>query len=465
MAARRPRAPVDWSRRSTSASEGNPFFAEELLAAAVRGEETLPAGLKDALLHRVARLDPDSRTVLRIAAAAGRDIPTRSSPLYVAPREAPPGVTRAAVEQGVMVPDQPSRHSGSGTPCSRRRCTRRSCQASARRCTGSSRVRSANAPRSLPDGRPRASDRSIGPRRDAREALAASVQAASDAEAVSGLAEALRHLERALELWEQVPSAEELAGLELSDVLARAAELADLTGNGRRAAVLTQQASSCWTNAVLRGAWGCCTSGLAATCSHWVPARRDSTASSGRSTWSRRSRPQPSASGCSRLWATRSCSPGVTPSPAQYASRRWRSSDAIGDVRPALRAETSWASICATWAEPEEGCGCSTRQPTGEDTRHAAGPRAQLRHALRGTRRHGQLQTAAETALEGLGIARRTGLERSSGRCSRPTRAEAFLESGDWSRADEVLGDALLPLRPTEPLSEPVAGPARDRPG
>jgi hypothetical protein len=41
--------------------------------------------------------------------------------------------------------------------------------------------------------------------------LVASVEAASDAETVFGLAEALAHLERALRLWASVPDAAELA--------------------------------------------------------------------------------------------------------------------------------------------------------------------------------------------------------------------------------------------------------------
>ena len=50
---------------------------------------------------------------------------------------------------------------------------------------------------------------------------------------MSGLAEALQHLERVLQLWEEVPGAEELTALALPDVLGKAAELADLTGNGQ----------------------------------------------------------------------------------------------------------------------------------------------------------------------------------------------------------------------------------------
>jgi DNA-binding GntR family transcriptional regulator len=62
------------------------------------------------------------------------------------------------------------------------------------------------------------------------EALEASLQAARDAQAVSGLSEALRHLERVLDLWEDVPTAENLAGVALPTVLAWAAELAGITG-------------------------------------------------------------------------------------------------------------------------------------------------------------------------------------------------------------------------------------------
>ena len=61
------------------------------------------------------------------------------------------------------------------------------------------------------------------------QALGASLQAARDAQALSGLGEALRHLEQVLELWDDVPTAENLAGLALPAVLAWAAELAGMT--------------------------------------------------------------------------------------------------------------------------------------------------------------------------------------------------------------------------------------------
>ncbi|HVP04022.1 MAG TPA: AAA family ATPase, partial [Solirubrobacteraceae bacterium] len=53
-------------------SEGNPFFAEELLAARDRG--TLSSSLRDALLLRLDRLSAAAQGVVRVAATVGRDV-------------------------------------------------------------------------------------------------------------------------------------------------------------------------------------------------------------------------------------------------------------------------------------------------------------------------------------------------------------------------------------------------------
>ena len=57
-------------------AEGNPYFAEELLAARVAGEPgaALPDSLRDVLLTRMAGLDGAPRQVVLVAATAGRDI-------------------------------------------------------------------------------------------------------------------------------------------------------------------------------------------------------------------------------------------------------------------------------------------------------------------------------------------------------------------------------------------------------
>ena len=76
----------------------------------------------------------------------------------------------------------------------------------------------------------------------ASEALVASVEAADQAEAVFGLAEALAHLERAIVLWDAVPDAGQLAKRNLAELCSRAAELASQVGAGPRAVELARRA-------------------------------------------------------------------------------------------------------------------------------------------------------------------------------------------------------------------------------
>jgi hypothetical protein len=105
-------------------SEGNPFFVEELLAAAGQGRVDLPHVLRDLLLQRVAQLDRQTQGVLRVAAAAGRDVPY---PLLRTVADAPEGelrqALRSAVDHGVLVGDQAAGTFRSGTRCWPRRST------------------------------------------------------------------------------------------------------------------------------------------------------------------------------------------------------------------------------------------------------------------------------------------------------------------------------------------------------
>ena len=77
---------------------------------------------------------------------------------------------------------------------------------------------------------------------DRRDALAASVRAAAAAEAVRAPGEAAALLERALELWDRVPDAEAVAGLDHVDLLWRAAEAHNLGGQRSRAEPLMRAA-------------------------------------------------------------------------------------------------------------------------------------------------------------------------------------------------------------------------------
>jgi DNA-binding SARP family transcriptional activator len=88
-------------------AEGNPFFAEELIAAALRNEPELPELLQDALLADFERLQPPTRSVVRFAAAAGREVPpailTAAMPLG---EEQIVNALREAVDHGLLVPDR-----------------------------------------------------------------------------------------------------------------------------------------------------------------------------------------------------------------------------------------------------------------------------------------------------------------------------------------------------------------------
>ena len=60
--------------RLAARAEGNPFFAEELLASSLSPGSALPESLRDTLLLRVEESSPDAQSVLRIAAVAGRTV-------------------------------------------------------------------------------------------------------------------------------------------------------------------------------------------------------------------------------------------------------------------------------------------------------------------------------------------------------------------------------------------------------
>jgi DNA-binding SARP family transcriptional activator/pimeloyl-ACP methyl ester carboxylesterase/tetratricopeptide (TPR) repeat protein len=219
-------------------ADGNPFFAEELLAAAGDERGDLPQGLRDLLMRRVARLDRQTKGVLRLAAAAGRDV---GYPLLLAAAGLPePDMReslRRAAEAGVLVPDQDRfrfRHAllaegiyGTLLPGEREELHARLAGELAR--SEPPAAAAELAPHWAAAGR-------------AREAFAASVEAAREAEAVFGLAEALGHLERAIALWGDVPDAAELAGMDLAELCSRAAEQAVLTGASPRAVELCRQA-------------------------------------------------------------------------------------------------------------------------------------------------------------------------------------------------------------------------------
>jgi DNA-binding CsgD family transcriptional regulator/tetratricopeptide (TPR) repeat protein len=219
-------------------SEGNPFFAEELLAAADVEGGALPRGLRDLLLQRVARLDRRTQGLLRLAAAAGRDV---GYALVCAAAELPERDVREslrrAVEHGVVVADH-------ATSSFRFRHALLAEAIYATLLPGEREELHGRLADELTRGEASAAE--LAPHWEAAgratEALAASVVAAREAEAVFGLAEALGHLERTLAVWSAVPDAEALTGLDLAELCAWTARLASQTGAAPRAVELAQRA-------------------------------------------------------------------------------------------------------------------------------------------------------------------------------------------------------------------------------
>ncbi len=215
---------------------GNPFFAEELLAASGSGEP-LPQGVRDLLLRRFAQLDRSTRDMLRLVAAAGGEV---GYPLLGVLAGLPDGdlheSLRAAVDQGLLIADGRSfrfRHPllaeavyATVLPGERERLHGRVAEELERAGTAG--------PAELAIHWAAAGRHA--------EALVASVEAGSHAEKMFALIEARTHVGRALELWDLVVNAADLVPIDRGELCAWAAELASNTGAGPRAVELTELA-------------------------------------------------------------------------------------------------------------------------------------------------------------------------------------------------------------------------------
>ncbi|HKE81704.1 MAG TPA: AAA family ATPase [Solirubrobacteraceae bacterium] len=215
-------------------SEGNPFFAEELLAAARNGSaDGLSPTLRDTLLARIAALDNDADVVVRAAAAGGRDVHHRLLAAVAGlPEPALTEALRAAVRHHVLIARDDGfafRHAllqevayAELLPGERARlhaAFASALEAHPDLAGGTTATVAAEAAHHwLQAG-------------DNPRALAAAVRAGTEAERVGALAEAARHNKRALELWDVVADAERIAGVDRATLLARAANAPAWTGH------------------------------------------------------------------------------------------------------------------------------------------------------------------------------------------------------------------------------------------
>ncbi len=223
--------------------EGNPFFAEELLAGGHVGGGELPGSLREALLLRVEQLSVLTREVLRVAAVVGRSVDHRLLASVVGVAEAGLLVAlREATDHHVLVP------SVGGTAYVFRHALLR--EAIYDDTLVGDRLRLHRAIAQTLDAH-----REYAGARAATElayhwlaageqlaALAASAEAATEAEAMHGYDEGFGHLKRALELWDQVVVAQGELDFDRTDLLLWASQLADYAGNAEEALALAEEA-------------------------------------------------------------------------------------------------------------------------------------------------------------------------------------------------------------------------------
>ena len=157
---------------------------------------------------------------------------------------------------------------------------------------------------------------------DLPRALEASIEAAQLAAGYAP-AEALRHLERALEIWPQVPDAAERSGIDVVEALRRAGQSAYAAGALDRSLAMFDEAlaelgpdADPERRALLMEARAATVLDLDAT------TRRASSSSAPRRCCPT-SRPATRGPSCSPHWPRSARSPATSPAPARRRSRRW----------------------------------------------------------------------------------------------------------------------------------------------
>jgi DNA-binding CsgD family transcriptional regulator len=198
-------------------AEGNAYYAEELLAASVGGDQAerraLPAGLAALLLNRVEQLSDAAQQVLRAAAVAGRraddELVRAASGLQAAEYE---GAVREAVTHQLLVPD------GTEGYVFRHALLREAVYADllpgerTRLHATMSSLLSDEQRLAVPGTAAELAQHCLASH-DIPGAFAASVRAGQEAERLGAPAEAHRHFDQALALWDRVAEPEQTAGL------------------------------------------------------------------------------------------------------------------------------------------------------------------------------------------------------------------------------------------------------------
>ncbi|HEX5900231.1 MAG TPA: AAA family ATPase [Solirubrobacteraceae bacterium] len=212
-------------------AEGNPFFTEELAAAATG--ERLPANVADALMLRVEGLSASAQAVLRLAAVAGPRVShgrlERAAGL--APDELVAGL-REAVAHNIVVSD-PETDAYGFRHALMREALADDLLPGERGPLHAALARALEADPALsvsPSGVTAQLAFHWFAAHNLPAAFSASAQAGAEAMRLAAFAEANAHYERAIELWDGVPEDVRAAGPSLVDLIRSAAEAAHLAG-------------------------------------------------------------------------------------------------------------------------------------------------------------------------------------------------------------------------------------------
>jgi ATP/maltotriose-dependent transcriptional regulator MalT len=224
--------------RIHSRTEGNAFFSEELVAAgAISADVVLPEALADVLRERIEALSEPAQELIKVASVAGRRVTHR---LLVSAAGSPePEVEsslREAIAGQVLVADP-------ATETYRFRHALLQEAVYTDLLPGErSRLHGTYAALLAESGSAAELAHHYMAGHDLPGALNALVRAATEATVVSAPAEALSHLTHALGIWDQVPNASEIAGIDRPRLLLRAAVAAGNSAEVRRAVGFAQEA-------------------------------------------------------------------------------------------------------------------------------------------------------------------------------------------------------------------------------
>ncbi|HEY9244015.1 MAG TPA: AAA family ATPase, partial [Streptosporangiaceae bacterium] len=433
-------------------SGGNAYLVEEL-AGVVRGHgdpADLPPSLRDVLLSRVDELSRDGQRLLRTASVAGRTVPDRllAEVAGVGQPDLFAGL-REAVESHLLLVDP----SGQGYAF-RHALTR---DAVYEDMLPGERVQLHAAYAAALDRDPGlAGDEAALPAAlayhwyaalDLPRALPAAIDAARHAMASYAPAEALRHLDRAQQIWPRVPDAEQRTGLDQVEVSRLAAEAAYRSGAvGRSATLLADALAGLPDSAdpVRR----------ALLLERYALAQRDAGRPEDSVTTLRQALALLPAGDTSRAHAV------VLAALASALMRTSGMEQAAGAAERALAAARAAgardveADVAITLGSASSylGPGEAGLGPLREGVRLALEldiPVTALRgyinlsDVLELMGRHGE---AAQTAAEGLQLAERAGLARTLGSYLIGNQAEPLLRLGRWAEVDRLTEQALNAL-------------------